>query len=164
MTMRNGRPAVAGAQKAQKEEANEESSAPPALRAGQWKKELIFVPEEEGRNRFFCIPHSITPESGDSKPIGHGLNFRARMTNGDGAPLFEIGYECERIIVDPRKRKLEWRSFLPEFSPEERRQQASSISMHRHSSFPRFPKDLTLSARAEIKATPRFCSPRTRFS
>jgi hypothetical protein len=28
---------------------NEESSAPPALRAGQWEKERIIVPEEEGR-------------------------------------------------------------------------------------------------------------------
>jgi hypothetical protein len=26
---------------------NEESSAPPALRAGQWEKERIVVPEEE---------------------------------------------------------------------------------------------------------------------
>jgi len=30
---------------------NEESSAPPALRAGQWGKERIVVPEEEGRKK-----------------------------------------------------------------------------------------------------------------
>jgi hypothetical protein len=38
---------------------NEESSAPPALRAGQWEKERIVVPEEEGISFSSAFPFLI---------------------------------------------------------------------------------------------------------
>ena len=70
---------------------NEESSAPPALRAGQREKERIVVPEEE---RKFVVTRAVIANQGNQGKIGETGDRKGRADLPADTPAWEAEVEA----------------------------------------------------------------------